>query len=117
MFGTMRVRALGHLRLTILAAATVALFGGGLAIAAPYRVITPQAPVPADQVVTLTGHDLTVEQLVAIARYGQPVEVSPDATRHQEDAHGLLLEGAAEGVPIAGFNRGGVNNQTVLFDG
>jgi histidine ammonia-lyase len=84
----------------------------GPAAATPYRTINPQPP--ADDPVTLTGHDLTIEQLVAVARYGQKVEVSPEAAEHQEQAHNLLLEAAAEGIPIAGFNRDGA---TVLFEG
>ena len=80
--------------------------------AAVYRPIEPAAG-PVDTV-TLTGHDLTVEQLVSVARGGAPVAVSPDAKRHQEDAHGLLLEAAAEGMAITGLNRDG---DTVIFDG
>jgi histidine ammonia-lyase len=86
----------------------------GTAGAVPYRAITPRPSITADQTITLTGHDLTVEQVVAVARYGQPVEISPEATRHQDDAHNLLLEGALEGLAIAGFNRDG---GTVVFDG
>ncbi len=55
--------------------------------------------------ITLTGHDLTIEQLVAVARNGQPVEVSPEVHDHQADAHSLLLEGVAEGMTIPGFGR------------
>jgi histidine ammonia-lyase len=43
--------------------------------------------------------------------------LSSEAARHQDDAHGLLLEGAAEGVAIAGFNRGGDDGAAILFDG
>ena len=96
-------------------AALLILFAASQSHATPYRAIDP--PAAADQTVTLTGHDLTIEQVIAVARYGQTVEISPEAARHQEDAHGLLLEGAAEGLPIAGFNRGGENGETVLFDG
>ena len=89
----------------------------GQAAAVPYRTIAAQPATTAEEPVTLTGHDLTVEQVIAVARHGQPVELSSEAARHQDDAHGLLLEGAAEGVAIAGFNRGGDNGATVLFDG
>jgi len=98
-------------------AALLALFTAGQVHATPYRAIDPPAAGTADQTVTLTGHDLTIEQVIAVARYGQAVEISPEAARHQEDAHGLLLEGAAESLPIAGFNRGGESGETVLFDG
>ena len=58
----------------------------------------------AGDTITLTGHDLTIEQLAAIARKGQPVEVSPEVRDHQADAHSLLLEGAAEGLAIPGLD-------------
>jgi len=88
---------------------------GTTVAAAPYRAITPQADANADPI-TLTGHDLTVDQLIAVARHGQKVVVSPEAADHQEDAHALLLEGAAEGIPVAGFNRA-ADESTILFDG
>jgi histidine ammonia-lyase len=98
-------------------AALLTLFAASQVHATSYRAIDPPDASTADQEVTLTGHDLTIEQVIAVARYGQVVEISPEAARHQEDAHGLLLEGAAEGLPIMGFNRGGENGETVLFDG
>jgi histidine ammonia-lyase len=76
------------------------IVSGGAAFAEPYR---PIAAGEAGDAITLTGHDLTIEQLAAIARKGQPVEVSPEVRDHQADAHGLLLEGAAEGVAIPGL--------------
>jgi len=33
----------------------------------------------ADKTVTLTGHDLTIDQLLAVARYGAKVKISPEA--------------------------------------
>ncbi len=78
-----------------------------LFLGAPGMADTFQAiqPMPSGTTVTLTGHDLTLDQIVRVARYGERVELSPEAVRHEEDAYRLLLEGAAEGVPIAGFNR------------
>ncbi len=98
------------------AAGLLAAFWLAQPAVAGYRPIAPVTP-SADQTVTLTGHDLTVEQVLAVARYGQPVEVTPEARRHQEDAHGLMLEGALEGQAIIGFNRAGPTGETVLFDG
>ncbi len=73
---------------------------GGSAGADTYRpIVTGET----GDTVTLTGHDLTIEQLAAIARKGQPVEVSPEVHDHQADAHALLLEGTAEGVTIPGL--------------
>jgi histidine ammonia-lyase len=78
----------------------------------------PIAPIRAGDVVVLTGHDLTVDQVIAIARDGAQVRLSPDAKQRQADAYGLLLEGSAEGIPIYGFNRGaGAAREVALFTG
>jgi histidine ammonia-lyase len=92
---------------------TASLGGTGRASeTGPYAAIQP---MPTGKTITLTGHDLTLEQIVRAARYGEAVEFSPEAVRHQEDAWRLLLEGAAEGVPIVGFNRGA--DGKVAFEG
>ncbi|MEP6546584.1 MAG: aromatic amino acid ammonia-lyase [Gammaproteobacteria bacterium] len=79
---------------------------------------TPITPTMADKTVTLNGHDLTIEQIVMVARYGAKVELSADARQRQADSYGLLLEASAEGVPVYWFNRGtGDQRETVLFEG
>jgi len=46
------------------------------------------------------------------------VELSADARRHEADGYGLLLEAAAEGMPVYWFNRGaGDQRETVMFEG
>ena len=81
----------------------------------PYHRITPSSQ---GQTVVLTGHDLTLEQVIEVARYGAKVELSPQARRRSEDAYGLLLEAAAENVPVYWFNRGsGAGRETVIFSG
>ncbi len=71
-----------------------------------------------DQTVTLTGHDLTIEQIAHIARHCAKVELSAEARQRQADNYGLLLEATAEGVSVYWFNRGtGDNRETVLFSG
>ena len=80
-----------------------------------FRPITPSM---ADKVVTLTGQDLTVEQVVEVARYGAKVQLSPEARQREEDTYGLLLEGATEGVQIYLFNRAaGAGRQISTFTG
>ena len=70
------------------------------------------------QTVTLTGSDLTLEQIVAVARHGAKVQLSPEARQREADNYGLLLEATAEGVAVYWFNRGtGDNRETVLFAG
>jgi histidine ammonia-lyase len=60
----------------------------------------PIMPSPAGDAITLTGHDLTLDQLAAIARLGQAVEISPEVRDHQSDARNLLREAVAEGMAI-----------------
>jgi histidine ammonia-lyase len=79
---------------------------------------TPIVPSMADRTITLTGHDLTIEQIVQVARYGAKVTVSPEAQQREADNYGLLLEAAAEGVAVYWFNRGaGDQRETVMFEG
>jgi len=78
----------------------------------------PIAPSRSDESIVLTGHDLTIDQVVAIARYGAKVTLSPEAKQRQSDAYGLLLEASAEGIAVYGFNRGaGSGREVVLFSG
>ncbi len=78
----------------------------------------PITPAMADRIITLTGHDLTIDQVLVVARHGAKVALSPEARRHEQDAYGLLLEGAAEGIPIYWFNRGvGEQREVEIFAG
>ncbi|HEY3852356.1 MAG TPA: aromatic amino acid ammonia-lyase [Steroidobacteraceae bacterium] len=95
---------------------------GGLIASSPalaqsnYRPLDPAAVL--DKTIMLTGHDLTVEQVVEVARYGAKVELSPEAKQREADNYGLLLEAAAEGIPVYWFNRGaGDQRETVMFSG
>jgi histidine ammonia-lyase len=81
----------------------------------PYRSITPSL---AEQTVVLTGHDLSIDQVVQVARYGARVTLSPEARQRSADAHALLLEAAAEGVSVYWFNRGsGSGRERFIFTG
>lgn len=83
--------------------------------AAPF---VPAARDAAGETITLTGHDLTVDQVVRIARHGARVALSPAARQRSADAYGLLLEAAAEGISVYWFNRGaGEQRETVIFAG
>jgi len=78
----------------------------------------PILPSLSDKTITLTGRDLTIEQLVDVARFGAKVQLSPEARQRQADNHGLLLEAAAEGIAVYWFNRGaGDQRETVMFSG
>ncbi len=79
---------------------------------------TPIVPTMSGRTVTLNGHDLTIDQIVMVARYGARVELSAEARQRQADNYGLLLEASAEGIPVYWFNRGtGDQRETVLFEG
>src|SRR5579871_6609895 len=65
----------------------------------------PIDPTLSDKTVTLTGHDLSIEQLVEIARHGAKVSISPELRQGAADSFGLILEAQAEGVPVYLFNR------------
>ncbi|MFC3747648.1 histidine ammonia-lyase [Paenibacillus sp. GCM10012306] len=59
-----------------------------------------------DHIITLDGHNLSIEELEQIATSGCRVELSPEAMERVQEAHLLIHELAAEGVPIYGLNRG-----------
>jgi histidine ammonia-lyase len=67
-----------------------------------YRPITATL---ASKTITLTGHDLTIEQVVDIARHGAKVIVSEEAMQRGADSFGLMLEAQHEGIPVYRFNR------------
>jgi histidine ammonia-lyase len=89
--------ALGSLSALALAAGIVT------AGAADYHPITADA---AASVITLTGHDLSIEDLVAVARHGAQVRYSPQAVQRAAEARDLKAEAGAENIPVYGLNRG-----------
>ena len=74
----------------------------------------PITPTMAEKTITLTGHDLTVDQVVAVARYGAKVQLSPEAKQRNADTWGLMMEGSTEGMSIYLFNRGGGNQREIV---
>jgi histidine ammonia-lyase len=58
-----------------------------------------------DTTITLTGHDLTIEQVVEVARHGAKVAISEDAMQRAADSFGLMLEAQHEGIAVYRFNR------------
>ena len=86
--------------------------------AAAATVYSPINATLADKTVLLTGKDLTVNQVVDVARFGAKVALSPEARQRSADAHELLLEAAAEGVSVYWFNRGsGFGREKFIFKG
>ena len=67
-----------------------------------YRPITATL---ANRTITLTGHDLTIEQVVDVARHGAKVTISEEAMQRAADSFGLMLEAQHEGIAVYRFNR------------
>lgn len=98
-----------------MAIAALALWIAGIGQAVAF---TPIAPSAAAGPVVLTGHGLSLEQLVAVARDGAAVSLSAPARQRSADAYQLLLEAAREGVPVYWFNRGaGEQREVSIFSG
>lgn len=93
-----------RMRMSLSIGVAVALLGGAAAVDAqtPYR---PIVATRASETVVLTGHDLTIDQLVAIARDGAKVEISDELRHGAAASFGLILQAQAENVPVYLFNR------------
>src|SRR5262245_5639500 len=79
-------------RVAFAALAAVAGLGFGLAARAQqtnYRAITPTME---HQTITLDGHTMTADQLVAIARDGAQVAITDEARQREADQYALVLE-------------------------
>ncbi len=78
----------------------------------------PIDPTEAGKTITLTGHDLTIEEVIAVARGGAKVQLSAEAKQREADNYGLLLEAPAEGVSVYWFTRGaGQMREVKQFEG
>ena len=73
--------------------------------AAASEAYQPITATMANRTITLTGHDLTIEQVVDIARHGAKVTISEEAMQRAADSFGLMLEAQHEGIAVYRFNR------------
>jgi histidine ammonia-lyase len=90
----------------------------GMTSASAAPAYSPITPTMSERTITLTGRDLTIDEIVQVARHGAKVALSPEARQREADNYGLLLEAAAEGIAVYWFNRGaGDQRETVLFEG
>jgi histidine ammonia-lyase len=93
----------------------------GLSLARTSYAHPPYEPIEyteSDRTITLAGNDMTLEDVVLIALHGARIELSDEARQRAADAYGLLLQGAAEGIPIYWFNRGaGSEREVWMFQG
>jgi len=102
-------------------ALSAAGLAGALTLSAPVSAAPtyrPIAPTMENRTVVLTGKDLTIDQVVEVARHGAKVALSAQARQRSADAHALLLEAANEGVSVYWFNRGsGSGREKFIFTG
>jgi histidine ammonia-lyase len=54
----------------------------------------------------LTGSDLTVDQVLAVARGGEPVSLAPAAIERMERSRAVVEEALASGAPVYGVSTG-----------
>ena len=91
------------------------LFPGRPVAAAPYQ---PIEPTKSDETITLNGKDMSIQDVVDIARHGAQVRVADEVYASMETNLQLVLEGARQGIPIYGFNRGGgAEREIEIFSG
>jgi histidine ammonia-lyase len=101
----------------------VALLAGVLVLvpaggAAAQQFYNPIESTQSHRTITLDGRSMSVDDVVDIARHGAKVRLTEGARRHSEAAYELILEGARQGIPIYGFNRGsGARREEVIFEG
>src|SRR6185437_6629531 len=87
----------------------MAAAGLGAIFAVPAFAAPDQHPITPDaegKTITLTGHDLSIEDVLAVARHGAKVRYSPEAIQRAADGEDLRAEAGAENIPVYGLNRG-----------
>jgi histidine ammonia-lyase len=81
----------------------------------------PYQPIDATMsgtTITLNGRTMSIQDVVDIARHGARVRVADEVLNSIEKNLQLVLEGARQGIPIYGFNRGGgAEREIVIFSG
>jgi histidine ammonia-lyase len=107
-----------RLRTPAAVGALMVLGACALATAASAKEYQPINPTLVSRTITLTGNDLTIDQVIQVARYGAKVKLSPEAKQRNLDTFNLMNEGAAEGMAIYLFNRNsGAGREIVRFTG
>ena len=65
----------------------------------------PIVPTMQGTTVTLTGHDLTIEKLIAVARYGATVQYGPGVVQRASDAWGQRIGVLEKNVEVLAQSR------------
>src|SRR6266536_1885737 len=66
--------------------------------------------------ITLNGSDLTVTQVVAAARHGEPVALAPEAVAAMRRARAVVQDALASGEPVYGLTTGVAERKAYLLD-
>jgi histidine ammonia-lyase len=114
------VRAIGHVQRLggALLVAGLLLCLPAVAGAQQQEGFTPINPTKAHKTITLTGEDLSTQDVVDIARHGAKVRIAREHTNYMNRAYNLIIEAARQEIPVYRFNRGaGAARETVIFEG
>ena len=65
--------------------------------------------------ITLNGRDLTVTQVVAVARHGEPVALAPEAVAAMRRARAVVQDALASGEPVYGLTTGVAERKAYLL--
>jgi histidine ammonia-lyase len=115
--GRERTTAKLHRRACALLAVSLVL-GLPAAASAQQEGFTPITPTKSHKTITLTGEDMSIQDVVDIARYGAKVRISRDHASYMNRAYNLIIEASRQGIPVYRFNRGaGAARETVIFEG
>src|SRR5579862_172197 len=66
--------------------------------------------------IMLNGSDLTVTQVLAVARYGESVAIAPDAREAMGQARQVVQEVLTSGEPVYGLTTGVAERKSFLLD-
>src|SRR5919198_3392057 len=66
--------------------------------------------------ISLNGSDLTVTQVVAVARHGEPVTLAPEAVAAMRRARAVVQDALASGEPVYGLTTGVAERKAHLLD-
>ena len=99
--------------------AGVALLGApAVAAAQAQEGFDPIVPSKAKKTITLTGEDMSIQDVVDIARHGAKVRIAKSHVDYMNRAYNLIIEASRQGIPVYRFNRGaGAARETVIFEG
>jgi histidine ammonia-lyase len=66
--------------------------------------------------IMLSGSDLTVTQVVAVARHGEPVALAPEATAAMRESRAVVEEALLAGTPVYGLTTGVAERKSYQLD-